>query len=315
MNNKNILITGGAGFIGSNLVKYIENKYPTAKIVVLDKFYNGHFKNLIGYNGELIAGDICNKEIYKQLENYNFDYIFHQAAITDTTVLDQEKMINVNTNSFKNIIKMGLKMNSVIIYASSAAVYGNSPAPNNVGIGEIPENVYGYSKYLLDQYVLQRIETYPNTIVGLRYFNVYGPGESFKNKMSSMIYQLALQMKSGKNPRIFKNGEQKRDFVYVKDIVQANIKAALSNKSGIYNVGCGSARTFNDIIKTLNNTMKKDFKTEYFDNPYEFYQDNTEADISKTTNDLNYIPEYDLEKGIQDYYNKYIKYINITKVI
>jgi len=93
---------------------------------------------------------------------------------------------------------------------------------------------------------------YPNNIIGLRYFNVYGPGELYKGKMSSMIYQLALQMKAGKNPRIFKKGEQKRDFVYVKDIIQANIKAALSGKSGIYNVGCGKARTFNDIISILN---------------------------------------------------------------
>jgi ADP-L-glycero-D-manno-heptose 6-epimerase len=307
MDNKNVLITGGAGFIGSNLTKYIQEKYPTAKIVVLDKFFNGHFKNLIGFKGELIAGDISDIKIYEQLNNYKFDYIFHQAAITDTTVLDQEKMINVNTNSFKEIIKMGYKINSVIVYASSAAVYGNSPAPNKVGKGEIPENVYGYSKYLLDQYVLQHKKRYPNNIIGLRYFNVYGPGELYKGKMSSMIYQLALQMKAGKNPRIFKKGEQKRDFVYVKDIIQANIKAALSGKSGIYNVGCGKARTFNDIISILNTTMKTEFKTEYFDNPYDFYQDNTEADISKTESDLDYTPKYNLEKGIEDYYNNYLK--------
>jgi len=307
MDNKSVLITGGAGFIGSNLTKYIQEKYPTAKIVVLDKFFNGHFKNLIGFNGELIAGDISDIKIYEQLNNYKFDYIFHQAAITDTTVLDQEKMINVNTNSLKEIIKMGYKMNSVIVYASSAAVYGNSPAPNKVGKGEIPENVYGYSKYLLDQYVLQHKKRYPNNIIGLRYFNVYGPGELYKGKMSSMIYQLALQMKAGKNPRIFKKGEQKRDFVYVKDTIQANIKAALSGKSGIYNVGCGKARTFNDIISILNTTMKTEFKTEYFDNPYDFYQDNTEADISKTESDLDYTPKYNLEKGIEDYYNNYLK--------
>ncbi len=307
MENKNILITGGAGFIGSNLTKYIQKNYTNAKIVVLDKFYNGHFKNLIGFKGELIAGDICDPKIYKQLEKYEFDYIFHQAAITDTTVLDQNKMIQVNTNSFRNIINMGSKMNSVIVYASSAAVYGNSPAPNQIYKGEIPENVYGYSKYLLDQYVLKNIKNYPNNIIGLRYFNVYGQGELYKGKMASMIYQLAIKMKAGKNPKIFKYGEQKRDFIYVNDIIQANIKAALSGKSGIYNVGYGKARTFNDIVSILNKILKKDLKTEYFENPYDFYQDNTEADISKTKSDLNYSPEYSLEKGIENYYNNHLK--------
>jgi ADP-L-glycero-D-manno-heptose 6-epimerase len=139
-------------------------------------------------------------------------------------------------------------------------------------------------------------------IIALRYFNVYGPHEDYKGRMASMIIQLAKHMNNGKNPKIFKYGEQCRDFIYVKDVVQANIKAALSDKSGIYNVGTGKSRSFNDILLILKNLMNTDMETIYIDNPYTFYQDNTKADITTTCKDLNYDPLYSLEQGVSDYY-------------
>jgi ADP-L-glycero-D-manno-heptose 6-epimerase len=301
-NGKKILVTGGAGFIGSNLVKKIAIEWPDAEILVLDAFVNGHFKNLIGFKGELIAGDLTDDKILHYLKDRKVDAIFHQGAITDTTVNDQKKMIEVNTNSFSFLLELAEKNQAPLVYASSAAVYGNSPPPNRVGVGEIPENVYGYSKYLMDEMTRAYLKKNPEPaqpIVGLRYFNVYGPGEYYKGKMASMILQLALKMRKNITPRLFKFGDQRRDFVFVDDIVQANLKAASAGVSGIFNAGSGVSRTFNEIVSILNEALGTDHYIEYFNNPYSFYQNNTRADIRDTQEKLGYKPDYPLEKGIQ----------------
>uniref|UniRef100_A0A6C0EI75 NAD-dependent epimerase/dehydratase domain-containing protein n=1 Tax=viral metagenome TaxID=1070528 RepID=A0A6C0EI75_9ZZZZ len=295
-NNKSILITGGSGFIGSNILNYFIN-----------------FKNVKLYNFSLdkeklehssitfIKGDLTNNLDLNQLNQYSYDYIFHQAALVDTTVMDETLMLDTNTNSFKTILDITKRNKAVLVYASSAAVYGNSSPPNCVGNNEQPTNIYGESKLKMDVLALDFKNKNPElNIVGLRYFNVYGPGEDEKGNMASMIYQLFKQMDQDKNPRLFKYGEQKRDFIYVKDVVNANIKAALSKKSGIYNIGTGKARTFNDIVTILNVEMNKKLKIEYFDNPYDFYQNYTEASIE---NDIDYKPQFTLEEGIGDYRN------------
>jgi ADP-L-glycero-D-manno-heptose 6-epimerase len=314
LNYKNILITGGAGFIGSNIAFYIQKNFPKAKIVIFDSFRSldtfpsgnptslGHFKNLIGFNGEVISGDINSKDDLARLREYSFDYIFHQAAISDTTVMDQKLMVQTNTNAFKDFLDMAVDMKANIVYASSAGTYGNSAAPNRVGHGEEPENVYGFSKLMMDNIARDYMKKHPNiSIVGLRYFNVFGPKEFYKAKTASMILQLGLQMLDGKNPRLFKYGEQKRDFVYIEDVVQANIKAMHPRKSGVYNVGSGKAREFNDIVASLNDVLGLSLKTEFFDNPYTFYQNHTEADIQASTEYLGYIPRFSLEDGIKNY--------------
>ena len=186
-NNKTIVITGGAGFIGSNLAFYFQENYPKAKIIVFDKFRSeekfsngnlksfGHFKNLIGFNGVVISGDINDKVALKSLEeNYKFDYIFHEAAISDTTALEQNLMIKTNVNAYKDLLELALKHNANMIYASSAATYGNAPSPQKVGC-EAPQNVYGFSKLSMDHLSRQYMKKTDINIVGLRYFNVYGP--------------------------------------------------------------------------------------------------------------------------------------------
>jgi len=135
-NSKTVLITGGAGFIGSNLAFYFQENFPTAKVVVFDIFRSeatfsngnlksfGHFKNLIGFKGEVISGDINDETALAKLTSYKFDYIFHEAAISDTTVLDQGIMVKTNVNAFKSILELALKSNAVVVYASSGATYG-----------------------------------------------------------------------------------------------------------------------------------------------------------------------------------------------
>jgi ADP-L-glycero-D-manno-heptose 6-epimerase len=136
----------------------------------------------------------------------------------------------------------------------------------------------------------------------LRYFNVYGPGEDHKGKFASMIHQLAKQMRAGKRPRIFTAGQQRRDFVHVDDCVQANIKALQTKRGGIFNVGCGAGYTFNQVVAELNRVLKTNLEPDYFDNPYGFTQDWTEADLTESRRALGYEPQYDLAKGMDAYF-------------
>ena len=138
-------------------------------------------------------------------------------------------------------------------------------------------------------------------IVGLRYFNVYGPREAHKGVPASMVYHLSRQMKSGQRPRIFKHGDQKRDFVYVKDIVEGSIRALEAKQSGIYNLGSGQARSFNELIDVLNRSLGTDFKPDYIENPHAHYQDYTQADLTSVRSGLGYEPKYSLETGVADY--------------
>ena len=138
-------------------------------------------------------------------------------------------------------------------------------------------------------------------VVGLRYFNVYGPREAHKGAASSMILQLAQQIRRNQAPRIFKNGEQIRDFVYVKDIVNCTILAARARTSGIYNAGSGAPRSFNDIVANLNRVLNTNWEPYYIDNPHQHYQPHTEADLTETTKALRYTPKFTLETGIDDY--------------
>ena len=296
---KKYLVTGGAGFIGSNIAKTLEAQGH--EVTVLDDFTkNGNFKNLLGFKGDVIAADLFQ---FVPQDMY-FDAIFHEAAITDTTVMDQKAMMEQNVEAFKNLLNFaadnGIKK---VIYASSAATYGNGPVPNVETQPTHPENVYGFSKAIMDNVARQFAEDNNDmTIIGLRYFNVYGPGEYFKGKMASMVFQLYNQMKQGKRPRVFKFGEQQRDFVYVKDIVKINLCALTNGKeTGVYNAATGVPRDYNDIIKCLNKEMGTNLEPEYIDNPYPFFQLKTQADITQSRTKLGYEPDYTLEKGIADY--------------
>ena len=305
-----ILITGGAGFIGSNLAHTLQEKYPDAKIYVLDDFSSGHFKNLIGFKGEVITGDIRDRELWNYIrKKFFFDVIFHKAAITDTTVMDQKLMMETNADSFRYILDLAVEWGAKVIYASSAGVYGNTPPPMREEEGLEPENIYGFSKLSMDRIAQEYMENYPElSIVGFRYFNVYGPREEYKGKTASMIFQLAAKMLRGEKPRLFKWGEQKRDFVYIKDVIKANLLALEKDVSGIFNVATGQARSFNEIVEILNRELGTNYEVEYFDCPYDFYQEYTQADLTKIRNTLGYEPEYSLERGIHDYI-PYIKKI------
>ncbi len=293
------LVTGGCGFIGSNLTLTLEKEGH--KVIVLDDFSNGNKKNLLGFKGEIISGSINDVDLNKFQD---IDVIFHCAAITDTTLRDEKLMMQVNVDGFKRLLEFASSHRKKFIYSSSAAVYGDASAPTKEDMAGNPKNIYGVSKWRADCETVKYMDSAP--IIGLRYFNVFGPRESHKGKMASMVWQLAQQMLEGKKPRIFKWGEQKRDQVYVKDVVRANILGVQAKKSAIVNVGSGKAITFNRIIEVLNEVfVEAGFKptpTDYFDNPYEdAYQNYTQADLTMAKEILGYSPKWSFEDAAGDY--------------
>lgn len=315
-NTKTILITGGAGFIGSNLAFYFQENYSSAHIVVLDSFRSnltlsngnlksfGHFKNLLGFRGTVISGDINDKVLLADLRaRYKFDYIYHEAAISDTTALEQDLMIQTNVNAFGDLLDMAVEHGANMIYASSGATYGDAPSPQRVG-REAPQNVYGFSKLMMDHLAHKYIKKHSHiTIVGLRYFNVYGPREFFKNKTASMVVQFGHQLLAGKNPKLFEDSDKiVRDFIYIEDIIQANILAASPRQSGVFNVGTGNARSFQSMVDILQNELGTSYVCEYVPNPFiGRYQFHTEADINTTREVLGYEPRFSFEEGIAAY--------------
>ncbi len=300
-----ILITGGAGLIGSNIVRMLEEK--GIETVILDDFSSANYKNLLGVKGEIICGNILDDRVYKKLPK--LDAVIHEAAITDTTLDDDTKMMMVNYNGFKNVFNFCQDKKIRLVYASSAGVYGWGASAMREDEKITPHNTYAYSKYLCDCLMQKNIQKGSSLIVvGLRYFNVYGPNEYHKKLSASMTYQLYLQMKAGKRPRIFKSGEQKRDFIYVKDAARITIEALESKQSVILNVGTGIPRSFNDIVANLNKVMGLDLKPDYFDNPYEGkYQNYTEADTTLLKEVLGTQARFSLEDGIEDYVKNHLQ--------
>jgi ADP-L-glycero-D-manno-heptose 6-epimerase len=299
------IVTGGAGFVGANLTLALQERFPDACITVIDDFRSGNFKNLTGYRGDLIAQNLAALDWREQFGDpaaAGFDTIFHLASITDTTNHDQFEQVHDNVESFRRILNFARSTKTRIVYASSAATYGPATEASVESTGAAPANVYAFSKVIMDNIATRAAAESPDWIlVGLRYFNVYGPREAHKGVPASMVYHLSRQMKAGQRPRIFKHGEQKRDFVYVKDVVEGSIRALDAQGSGIYNLGSGQARSFNELVDVLNKCLGTSFQPDYIDNPHAHYQNFTQADLTNARSALGYEPRFPLEEGVRDY--------------
>lgn len=294
-----IAVTGAAGFIGSNLVKRLAA--DGHETLAIDDFSSAAWNNLVDYPGDLLTIDTYS-DIGTLKRFGKFDIIFHEASITDTTVMDQKKMLTNNVESFRNILDWAVENGSRVVWASSCSIYGQGEVPMKESQKPQPLNVYAFSKLQMEKLAKLYEKRLKHPIIGLRYSNVYGPGEAHKGKFASMIHQLAKQMRAGNRPKVFEHGHQKRDFVYIADLMQANIKAMSATESGNYNAGAGASWSFNEVIAELNRVLGTKLEPEYFKNPYSFTQDWTQTDLTESTRALGYKPEYDLRKGIDAYH-------------
>lgn len=288
-------MTGGGGFIGSNVALELER--AGWEVVVMDRDPIGLAENLPGFTGQIEQVDVSEEIPWSG----PLDAVFHQAAITDPRFPYDDVLWKNNLDSYGLVRDLVKRTGAKLIYASSAGVYGHSEEPMKEGQGEEPITAYGRSKLEMDRRVAKELAGH--FYVGLRYFNAYGPHESGKGRPASMIWHLAMQMQRGENPKLFKFGEQRRDFIYVKDIVRANL-LALKSSPGVYNVGTGIATSFNELVIVLNEILGKTRTAEYFDMPYEphTYQRFTRADLALAKQKLNYEPQWDLKAGIRDYF-------------
>ena len=287
-----IIVTGGAGFVGSNLVMAL-NQRGHSDIIVVDDLKDGtKFKNLV----DAEIADYKDKDLFLQqllTPNHSFgpvEAVFHNGACSDTTEWNGQYMMSVNYEYSKVLLDYCQTRGIPFIYASSAAVYGGGKVFKEERGHEAPLNVYGYSKFLFDQYLRRRIKTgLKSQVVGFRYFNVYGPREQHKGKMASTAFHFNNQILETGKCRLFEGsdgygkGEQRRDFIHVDDVCAVNLWFWEHPKvSGIFNLGTGRAQPFNDVAKAVIKYHGKG-KIEYIPFPDVLkgrYQSFTEADLT-----------------------------------
>ncbi|MEH2922755.1 ADP-glyceromanno-heptose 6-epimerase [Samsonia erythrinae] len=281
-----IIVTGGAGFIGSNIVKSL-NDIGYRDILVVDNLKDGtKFVNLV----DLDIADYMDKEdfiasIVAGDDLGDIDAVFHEGACSSTTEWDGKYMMDNNYQYSKDVLHYCLDRSIPFLYASSAATYGGR---NDNFIEERqyeqPLNVYGYSKFLFDQYVREILPQAESQICGFRYFNVYGPREGHKGSMASVAFHLNNQINQGENPKLFSGSENfKRDFIYVGDVAAVNLWFWQNGASGIFNCGTGRAESFQAIADATLAFHKKG-SVEYIEFPEKLkgrYQAYTQADLTK----------------------------------
>ena len=309
-----ILITGGAGFIGSNVIKKLNQRFIFDIIAVDNLDHPSKKSNIDDLNiKEIIGIDEIHSWLLKNANKLKS--IIHLGACTDTLEMNKNYLYENNVLFSKNLWKQAVKIGIPFIYASSAATYGDGSkefSDNHALVPHLnPLNPYGQSKQDFDLWVLKQTET-PPLWAGLKYFNVYGPGESHKERMASVALHFIQQLQTKGSIKLFKgshgydDGEQKRDFIYISDAVEITLFFMKNNiESGIYNVGTGNANTFNQMANTIIGKIKRG-TVKYIPFPNDLlntYQANTCAVIDKLIATGCAKPVYSISEGIENYLN------------
>lgn len=313
-----ILLTGGAGFIGSCFLKIL-NDNGIKDVVIVDHLGKSNkWKNLVGkhFYSFISKEEFLDFIVTKKFTNYKFDAIIHLGACTNTTEADLDYLMRNNFQYSIKLAELALQHNSRFIYASSAATYGLGELNyDDSFIFELkPLNPYGFSKYLFDCWVYEN--SLQSNFVGLKFFNVYGPNEYHKGEMASMVFKAFTQVQHPGFIKLFKSthpdyadGEQKRDFIYVFDVL--NILWQLLNLKigGIFNLGTGVARSWNELAFSVFSALGKEPKIDYIEMPETLkhqYQNFTQAKMDKLCNVLGNINFTSLEDGVSDYVHRFL---------
>jgi ADP-L-glycero-D-manno-heptose 6-epimerase len=286
-----IIVTGGAGFIGSNIVKALNDRGREDILVVDEPGDAAKLANLSDcrYVDLVDKGDFLERLDGRTLRGGEVEVVFHEGACSSTTEWDARFMLANNYEYSRRLLHYCLECGAALLYASSASVYGDGGVFRESCEHEAPLNIYGYSKFLFDQYVRRILPRAKTQVAGFRYFNVYGPREQHKGGMASVASHLDAQLNAGGNPRLFAgsdgyaDGEQRRDFVHVDDAVAVNLWFMEHPECrGIFNVGTGRSQSFNEVAQAVIDWHGRG-EIEYIPFPENLrgcYQSHTEADIS-----------------------------------
>jgi ADP-L-glycero-D-manno-heptose 6-epimerase len=260
----NVIVTGAAGFVGANNVRALNARGEADVIAVDNLTHAAKFANL----ADAEIGDYIDKVEFLDLLRRRAlptpDVVFHQGACSDTMESDGRYMMDNNYRYSVELFRWCQELRVPLVYASSAAVYGLGPVFKEGREHEHPLNVYGYSKFLFDQFIRRALPDLRAPVIGLRYFNVYGPHEAHKGRMASVAFHHVQQFLAEGAVKLFEgshgyaNGDQRRDFIHVDDVVATNLHFWDHPRSGIYNVGTGRAQAFNDVAKAVVNTIRAD---------------------------------------------------------
>lgn len=313
------MLTGAAGFIGSYLLGYL-NKKGFSDIIIADDF--SEEDKWFNFDSKQFIAKVEREQLFEWLkkEQPQIDFVFHLGARTDTTEFDYSVHEKLNVQYSKSIWNYCADKNIPLVYASSAATYGNGDLGYNDDHEIVeklqPLNPYGISKNEFDKWALKQAAQ-PPFWAGLKFFNVYGPNEYHKGRMASVIFHSFNQVKSTGKVKLFrshkpdfKDGQQLRDFIYVEDVARV-CYWLMENPiaSGLYNLGTGKARTFEDLVKATFTAMSREPVIEYIDMPEDIrdkYQYFTEADMTKLRSTGYEEKFYSLEDGVADYVKKYL---------
>lgn len=314
ISKKSFLVTGGAGFIGSNLVEYLL-KYNAGKVRVLDNLSNGYYDNIKEFIGlqnfEFVEGDIRNLDTCMVAID-GIDYISHQAALGSVprSITDPITSNEVNISGFLNMLvaakeSSGLKK---MVYAASSSTYGDSSKlPKVEGNEGNPLSPYAVTKLVNELYAEVFSKVYGLNTIGLRYFNIFGPNQNPNNPYAAVIPLFCKSFMEGVQPTIFGDGNTSRDFTFVENAVQANIKALLSTnfeKHEVMNVACGDQISLNQLVEFLQQISEKNIDAIYTPERKGDVK-HSKASIEKIETNLCYIPEIKFKKGLEITYNWY----------
>jgi len=304
MNDKTVVVTGGAGFIGSNLVReLLTNKNH---VIVIDDLSTGNIKNikdLIDSSKiEFVRGSITDLELLEKTFK-NVDYVFHEAAIPSVprSIKDPLRSNFVNVNGTLNVL-VAARDNHVkkVVYASSSSVYGDTPTlPKKEDMKTCPLSPYAVNKLAAEYYCQVFANVYKLSTISLRYFNVYGPRQDPTSEYAAVIPKFITSILNGKKPVIYGDGEQTRDFTYIEDVVTANILAAESEPTGIFNIAGGKRISINNLAHTIMKISGKSLDLTY-EKPQEGDIKHSLADISKAEEKFSYKPKFNLEDGLKE---------------
>ncbi|OGQ06051.1 MAG: hypothetical protein A2W61_08350 [Deltaproteobacteria bacterium RIFCSPLOWO2_01_44_7] len=296
-----VLVTGACGFIGYELVRALEKLgYDVTAFVHREsKRPSSYFK------GPVIVGDIRNLSDLERVGRV--DCIHHFAAHSDPVDFGID-MMETNVIGTSNILEIARKNRSKVIFISSSAIYGNLPGPYREDGETQPLNAYASTKATAEYFCRAYVQEHHLDCIILRYFNTYGEGEEIKEKDASMVSHFIQSILNTDSVEIYGDGKQQRDFIYVKDAIQANILAmnarGLSGK--VFNVGTGKTTSYNELVGIIRKKLKREIAVRHVDNPIKaFYQLNTQADLSQTAAKLNFKTHYSLEQGIEEVIKHY----------